>query len=79
MAKRLNLYLVQRPERSVGRDETSGAVIAAATEGDARDFAATLRGDQDGSVWYHLATVDLIGAARPDMVGGVVFSEFVPG
>lgn len=77
MAKSLNLYLVQRTDAyEADYDQTSGAVIAAATEGDAREFATTLRGDQDRSVWYRFATVELIGVARPDMAGGVVFSEF---
>lgn len=76
--KPLNLYLVQRA--NTNRDETTGAVIAAATEGDAREFATTLPGDQDRAVWYRsTATVELIGVARPDMAGGVVFSEFDAG
>jgi hypothetical protein len=77
--KPLNLYLVHRSQH-VKLDETSGAVIAAATEGDAREFATTLRGDQRPDVWYgRHVTVTLVGQALPDAVGGVVFSEFIPG
>jgi hypothetical protein len=78
--KPLNLYLVKRHESTTNRDETTGAIVSASTEGDAREFATTLPGDQDRAVWYAPTTrVELIGAARPDMSGGVVFSEFDAG
>lgn len=69
----MNIYLVSRQELP-GRDENSALVVIAATEYGAREYAASMAGEEGPGAWVgrkSTAIVTLLGNSAPGVYPGV--------